>query len=249
MICQQILSASLSCQTVQTPKGEMQYVSLPYHLSDGACLGVYIINQGGGYLVSDDGSTLFKILCNGIDLTDRRRWQPLRSIVSRYGYSLSDTGTIRKEYPIDRIDEILSEVLLMMAEVVNWDISIQETGDFDLALHSRVEELLTMIYHKRPETNKQVIGPHGAKYTFDFYADGLYIDAFKPHPITTGARLRKLLDLGRMDGDMKFMMVIDDRDDPEKAQAEMGIFTSVATATTVSLLEQRASMAVSTARH
>lgn len=239
MICQDILSNSLTCRQVRTARGEMQYLSLPYHLTDGACLSAYVVKQGQNYLVSDDGTTIFKIRCNDVDLSDRRRWQSLRNIAERYSYDIDDSGAIRKIYPADRVDEIAGELLLMMAEVVNWEISVQETGDFDLTLHAHVEELLTALYKAPPEPNIAVVGPHGAKYSFDFYVGETYIDAFKPHAITTGSKLRKLHDLARLDVDMKFMMVIDDRFDPVKASEEMGIFSDIASSTLLSSLERR----------
>jgi len=223
----------------------MQYLSLPYHFSDGSCLSAYVIEQERGYLVSDDGATIFKILCNDIDLSDRRRWQPLKNIASRYGFELNDSGTLRKLYPAEAVSDIPRELLLMMAEVVNWEVSIHETGDYDLTLHTHVEELLTAIYKQQPESNKVVTGPHGAKYSFDFYVGDTYIDAFKPHAITTGAKLRKLHDLARLDSEMKFLMVIDDRFDAEKASSEMGIFSDIASATLLTSLEERAGGAVS----
>jgi hypothetical protein len=245
MICQEILSSSLTCQSVNTAKGRMQYLSLPYHFSDGACLSAYVIEQENGYLVSDDGATIFKIMCNDIDLGDRRRWQPLKNIATRHGYELNDSGTLRKHYQRDEVSVIPRELLLMMAEFVSWEVSIHETGDYDLTLHSHVEELLTAIYKVKPETNKVVTGPHGAKYNFDFYVGDTYVDAFKPHPIATGAKLRKLHDLARLDNEMSFLMIIDDRFDEEKASGEMGIFSDIASATLLTSLETRAGGAVS----
>lgn len=245
MICQELLSNAMTCQVVSTAKGRMQYLSLPYHFSDGSCLSAYVIEQERGYLVSDDGATLFKILCNNIDLSDRRRWQPLRNIASRHGYDMNEYGTIRKLYTTDEVPSIPRELLLMMAEVVNWEAAIHETGDYDLTLHTHVEELLTAIYRMPPESNKVVVGPHGSKYNFDFYVGDTYVDAFKPHAITTGAKLRKLHDLVRLDSDMRFLMVIDDRYDAEKAGTEMGIFSDIASATLLTSLEARAESAVS----
>jgi hypothetical protein len=223
----------------------MQYLSLPYHFSDGSCLSAYVIEQERGCLVSDDGATIFKILCNDIDLGDRRRWQPIKNIASRYGYELNDSGTLKKFYPPDEVATIPGELLLMMAEVVSWEVSIHETGDYDLTLHAHVEELLTAIYRTQPELNKVVTGPHGAKYTFDFFVADTYIDAFKPHAMTTGAKLRKLHDLARLDNEMKFMMILDDRFDANKASSEMGIFMDIASATLLTSLEARAGGAAS----
>lgn len=245
MICQELLSNSMTCQVVSTARGQMQYLSLPYHFSDGSCLSAYVIEQEHGYLVTDDGSTVFKIMCNDIDLSDRRRWQPLKNIASRYGFDLNDSGSLRKQYAHDAVSDIPRELLLMMGELVNWEVSIHETGDYDLTLHTHVEELLISIYRSQPESNKVVTGPHGAKYSFDFYVGGTYIDAFKPHAITTGSKLRKLHDLARLDSEMRFLMVIDDRFDPDKASSEMGIFSDIASATLVTSLEERAGGAVS----
>lgn len=240
MICQELLSNSMTCQMVSTARGQMQYLSLPYHFTDGSCLSAYVIEQERGYLVTDDGSTIFNIMCNDIDLSDRRRWQPLKNIASRYGFDLNDSGTLRKKYLLEEVSDIPGELLLMMAEIVNWEVSIHETGDYDLTLHTHVEELLTSIYRAKPETNTVVTGPHGARYSFDFYVGNTYIDAFKPHAITTGAKLRKLHDLARLDNEMKFLMVIDDRFDSEKASSEMGIFSDISSATLLTSLETRA---------
>jgi hypothetical protein len=245
MICQEILSSSLTCQTVKTAKGVMHYLSLPYHFSDGSCLSAYVVDQDHGYLVSDDGATLFKMRCNDIDLSDRRRWLPVKNIAAKYEFELSDSGTLRKFYSVESVREISRDLLLMMAEIVNWEISVHETGDYDLTLHTHVEELLTGIYRTAPETNKVVFGPHGAKYDFDFYVGNTYIDAFKPHATTTGSKLRKLHDLSRLDGEMQFLMVIDDRFDPQKASGELGIFTGMASSTLITSLEQRAESAIS----
>lgn len=240
MICETILSNALTCRAVRTARGEMQYLSLPYYFSDGSCLSAYVIKQEHGeYLVSDDGATIFKIRCNDVDLSDRRRWQSLKNIADRYGYEMSDAGTIRKRYSADKVYDISRELLLMMAEVVSWETTVQETGDFDLSLHTHVEELLIALYGESVELNKMVVGPHGARYNFDFYVKKTYIDTFKPHALTTGSKLRKLHDLARLDGDMKFMMVIDDRFDPIKASAEMGIFSDIASATLLTSLERR----------
>lgn len=239
MICEAIISGALTCQPVQTPRGAMHYVSLPYSLTNGACLSVYVIEQHDGYLVTDDGKTIFSMQCNDINLSDRRRWTALRNVAARHGFEMSEGGAIKKHYARSRITEISADVLMLMADVVNWEASVQETGDYDLSLHSRVEELLTAIYHTKPEASHPVTGPHGARYTFDFYVNELHIDAFKPHALTTGSKLRKLHDLSRLDHEMKFLMVLDDRYDANKASVEMGIFSNLAQCTLVSSLERR----------
>lgn len=120
----------------------MQYLSLPYQFSDGACLSAYVIEQEQGYLVSDDGATLFKIMCSDVDLSDRRRWQPIKNVALKYGFEMSDSGTLRKFYSSNFADDIAGELLLMMGEIVIWEASVHETGDFDLTLHMHVESLL-----------------------------------------------------------------------------------------------------------
>lgn len=247
MICQTLLSNSMTCRTVKTARGTMQYLSLPYQFSDGACLSAYVIEQEQGYLVSDDGAILFKIMCSDIDLSDRRRWQPIKNVASKYGFEMSESGTLRKFYSSDLVENIAGELLLMMGEIVIWEASVHETGDFDLTLHMHVESLLRGIYGTAPEAGKVVYGPHGAKYEFDFYIGNTLIDAFKPHPITTGAKLRKLHDLRRLDGDMNFLMVIDDRVDAEKASSELGIFADIASSTLLTDLERRSGGVLSSA--
>lgn len=219
----------------------MTHLSLPFQLSDGSVLGVYIMALDSKYMVTDDGTTMFNLSCNDIDLTDRRKWVSLRNIADRYGYHISEAGAIRRAYEESELPQVTHDILLLMAEVVNWEAALHETGDLDLSLTMEVEQLLTLMYHRAPEKSKEIKGHHGALYVFDFYVGDTYIDVFKPHPASTGSKLRKVIDLRRSYEDLNVMFVIDDRMEPEKAATEMGIFSGSANSIKLTDLQRKAS--------
>jgi hypothetical protein len=70
-------------------------------------------------------------------------------------------------------------------------------------------------------------GHSGRVHRFDFEQDGTLIDAAKPHQGRTGFILRKATDINNAGGERKMMVVMDDRDDPEREEIETDILSTL----------------------
>lgn len=248
-ICEHLVGSTIECQAVQTPNGPMTHVNLPFYLEDGSGISIYLVEEGARIKVTDDGATLFHLGANDIDLSDRRRWVPIRNLVEQHGFILSDQGEIYRHYSKDAMFGLLQEVLLLTADIVQWERRVHETGDHDLTLHSKVEGLLATVYGSQPERDVKVRGPHTV-YSFDFRIADIYVDAFKPHHVSTASELRKLIDIRNLhDDELDFLMVIDDTSDPKKAAEEQGLFRDLAHCQLLSNLEIRAQQKLSDTSH
>lgn len=78
--------------------------------------------------------------------------------------------------------------------------------------------------------NPKIKGFSGRTITFDFELEGQLIDAVTPHSASTGAELRKIVDLTSASAyaDKDVMIIVDDRSNQDLAKQEMDIIGRVA---------------------
>lgn len=214
--------------------GDAVEVITPFTFADGDFVGIFAQAIGTQVLFFDDGLTLEHLNSFGIRLgNDRRRWQPLRSIAATYGVTLSDAGVFETLCPIAKPSNGFARMVSTLLGVAAWE---REQAVISQDSEQLIEEVAFYLRAWKPKTEiieKPVLrGFTGRTLTFDFFQDGQYIDALSPHSASTGAELRKLVDLASApwwEG-KDVLVVVDDRTQLDAAKHEIGILGRVSKA-------------------
>jgi len=225
--CATFIKAGWHCQIVRAGDTPATYISTPIVLVGSKPLDFYLIPSGKEIEFTDDGMTLFALRTLGFALEDKRNWRGLENIAIRHGFSLSERGAIESRFPEDDLDIWAGKILRLFATIANWEEDRLAEGDTDFILTREVEMLLRA---KNPNLrlDKDVEIKFGKKAaTFNFLWGDTYIDAIRPRAQTVNARLRKALLVGREDDNIKMLFIVDDRQQPEKAEDEISILAGV----------------------
>lgn len=247
MECTQFFdSLGFSCELINAPNGEFLYVSLPFTLSDGTTLSWYIQEKEDDCLkITDDCDTIFALINAGFKLESKSRWHTIINLATRYGFEVSDSGEITALFNKRSLSQYIENGLSLFASIKEWQVNKIEQLDKEHELTDFVGKLLGALYQTSIlEKNPKLEGLGGAKYNFHFKLDQTYIDAFYPTGNATNSRIRKYVDLRRLDDPIDVMYILDDRKVGESFDREMGVIDSVVDKTVrLSELESQAERA------
>jgi hypothetical protein len=163
----------------------------------------------------------------GIDLTDRRKWKALRNILTRHGFTMHDNGIIAAEVRKGEEAKFIADYVGGLLAITDYERELlgltEEQSDFI----AEVEMELRKWKPQAPiEQNPSVRGHSGRVHQFHFDWDGKLVEASQPHGSRTGKILRKAADV-QNENDRPILVVMDDRDDPERASIESDILTNM----------------------
>lgn len=222
------------------PIGDAIEVITPFTFSDGDGIELFVQSIGTQLLFFDDGFTLHHLHNVGISVGfNQKRWQPLKTIAKNYGVTLSDNGVFETLCPASNPSEGFARMVSTLLGIANWERE-QAGVSFDSAW--LVEEVALYLKAWRPASTliekPTAQGFSGRLLTFDFELDGKFIDAIQPHSASTGAELRKVVDLSsnKTYFNKEVLVVVEDRVNPARAKQEMEIIGRVASAWPMSSL-------------
>lgn len=203
-------------------------VSTSFSFADGEIINFYIQDKREEVVVTDNGDTLFHLRGVGLDLSDRRRWRPYRQIVAAHGFELEDSGVIIGKSSTNQVSQLVANYISAMLDIVNLE---HEQLGIPEEIDHFIEEVEFYLRAWKPSGNivrlPVLTGMSGKSHTFHFELDGTLIDAAKPNSNKTGALLRKLTDISLAGLNRSSIVVMDDREDPERAEIETKILTSM----------------------
>lgn len=222
---------------------ESMYISSPVLLRDGTPLGFFLSYDNGIAYFSDEGITIFALGNQNLDMSDRRNWRGLESIVSNLGFKLAENGEITMSFPKSETSYWFSHITRLLGSIANWEQERIEQADTQFSLTREVEKLLKMkAPHReltipaRAKIGKQIID-------FDFLWGDTYIDAITPSARSTSSRLRKAIMARPLElHGSKILIIVDDRAKPEKAKSEISVLAQVCKTMTFSALESSATI-------
>lgn len=203
-------------------------VTTPFAFADGELISFYLNEDQDQVSVHDNGDTLFHLAGTGWDISTRRKWSSIKNLVGPYGFDLLDSGTIIGKETKSHEQLLITKyvgALLSVADVERERLGLTED---QTQFVSEVEGYLRAANPTSTVDLSPVVGGHSGKsHQFNFSLDGKLVDALRPHGRSTGAELRKVLDVTNTGRDYTFLVVMDDREDPERAKAETDILSTV----------------------
>ena len=226
MSCEQLIQRlGFNCREVGD---SVIAVGTPFSFSDGEAIGFYLHERRDEVVVSDNGDTLFHLRGVGFDLSDRRRWRAFRQVAEAHGFELLDSGEITARTSPSNVPQLLARYIAAMLEIVN--VEREQLGIPD-ELDQYVQEVEFYLRAWKPQADlvhlPSIRGISGRLHNFHFDFDGSLVDAARPHSNRTGSILRKVADIGLGGNQRRILVVMDDREDPERARVEAEILTSM----------------------
>lgn len=222
------------------PVGNAVEIITPFTFADGDGVGVFAQTLGPQVLFFDDGFTLQHLSSVGIDVGfNKKRWQPLRSITKTYGVSLSDQGIFETLCPANNPSQGFARIISTILGVAHWE---KEQAGVSQDAAWFIDEVALYLKAWKPKAalseRPSARGFSGRTLSFDFELDGQFVDAIHSHSASTGAELRKIIDLHSNSAysSKEVLVIVDDRQGLDGAKQEMAIIGQVATAWGISAL-------------
>lgn len=203
-------------------------VSTPLSFSDGEPIALYLKDNGVSVFISDNANTLFHMRAIGLDLGDRKKWRGVDQIVKTFGMTLEHSGEVTGFAKSNAAAGLVSRYLgamLAIADLEREMIGItQEVSEY-------IDEVEGHLRLWRPgdefARGVKAKGHSGREHSFHFKLGADLIDAARPRSQSTGAILRKAADIQNSASTFSVLVVMDDRDDPERASAETDILSTL----------------------
>lgn len=212
----------------------------PFTFSDGDGIELFAQELGPQVLFFDDGFTLQHLSTIGINVgLNKKRWQPLKTIAKSYGVTLSDSGVFETLCAASNPSNGFARMVSTLLGVASWE---REQAGVSLDSTWLVEEVALYLRAWKPASNlierASAKGFSGRTLSFDFELDDQFVDAVPAHSASTGAELRKIVDMRSNSTyrDKEVLVVVDDRVNVDSAKQELSIISQVATAWSMSSL-------------
>jgi Domain of unknown function DUF1828 len=242
MICQQLTNIlGFDCSPL-TDSGDVVLISTPFTFDDGDSLPVFAEQLNGQIRFFDDGQTLMHFIGRGVRIENKKHATFLSTATSKNGTTFTDDGQVEIWSPIERAAEAFSKYLSSMIALSSWERDQQGT-DTDAVLF--VEEVAMALRAWKP-TAQIVLEPSfegisGRPYRLDFLFEGQAVAVTGAHPNSVSAVLHRLIDIHSRiaNSEQKFLVIIDDRNDPDSANREALIVQSVAMVMPFTALEAK----------
>ena len=233
MICNQLTNMlGLECVPLNDA-GDVAQISTPFRFNDGDGFPVFIESIGGNQIrFFDDGETIVHFISRGLNLDDGKRTQWLKKATETHGATLNKAGEIEVWSSIENAPIAFANYISTMNAITEWEREHEGTS-FDASTF--VEEVVIALRAKHPEAEivrdcPPIKGISGKSFNADLMFNHEFVLTTSPHPNAVSAQLHKMVDAKALieNKDMRFLVVIDDRNDHEAAKRESLILQSVA---------------------
>lgn len=205
-------------------------IGTPFSLPDGAAINLYLMPVGQHILISDNGDTLAHLSSMGLDIWNASRMKSLRDIVAQHNLTLSEAGDFRAITQPNGAAFCFAQAITSLLAVSQWANEQMKGAPRETNLQAEAEPYIIArnqgaIFIRNPRFR----GASRAEHRFDFQHGDEIIDVISPQPISTGGVMRKVGDVmnGPFADGFSLLVIVDDRADPDKAHAEMGILASI----------------------
>ncbi|MBG1251940.1 DUF1828 domain-containing protein [Burkholderia pseudomallei] len=201
-------------------------VGTPFSFADGDVIHFYLDEFGSSVRIRDNSDTLFHLSTVGLDVTDRKKWRFFRQLAEAHGLQLEDSGELLGRAEIADLPDLVKRYVGTLLKVADYEREQRGMSDEAGQFLAEVEFYLRAWHIDRNiVAHPQIIGLSGRIHTFDFeYGDEL-VDAIRPNSNSTGSILRKAMDLADDENASRILVVMDDREDVERASAETAILS------------------------
>lgn len=231
---------AFDCTPVRGLHGEQGLeIGTPFSYADGSAIVLYAMEEGDRILLSDNGEMLAHLSAVGLSVGSRRQ-ALLRDQIAKFGLSMGERGDVRALVPASQAGYMLATAISGLLAVAEWE---REQFGIDEQTQSLAEEAEILLREWKPgaklERGPRIKGQSKREHSFDFLLDGEFIDVIPANHTATGAEMRKAGDVKNSPylAGREIRVVIDDRQDQERAEVERQILGSLVKAMTLSRLQ------------
>lgn len=237
MNCDDLLQRlGFECRVV---KNNTVAVGTPFAFADGEPIGFYLHDAGDSVVISDNADTLAHLAGVGMDVADKRTWRGVKQSADDYGFELRDNGEISGKASKTHETSLITRYISAILSIVEQEKELLGLTEEQSQYISEVEMYLRATTKTPLAILPSVKGHSGRTHQFHFQRDGELVEAARPHGGRTGSVLRKSLDVLNSGTVKNILVVMDDREDPERAKVETDILsTSVSVLAFTRLMEQ-----------
>lgn len=246
MICNRISEIlGLTCHPL-TDDGSVAMIDSPFKYADGGDVPIFIEKLGPQIRFFDDGGSLLHLMGRGLGLGDHRKTKFIKRIAESHEVVLNDLGELEIWATEERAPAAFASYIAVMLMLSKWE-SEQIGVSTDISLF--LDEVALCLRAWRPSARisdgPEYTGISGHIYRLDFSVDDEVVIAVTPHHASVGSAAKKLLDIRGVHAykDLKVIVIMEDRQDPESAKHEGRVLDSVSNVMMMSALERRAGLA------
>lgn len=246
MICQHLPSLlGLACHPLDDA-GTVALIETPFRFADGAPMRVFVEHIGGRLRFFDDGTTFLHFRGRGLKLDTGVHTRFLGSAATLHGGAFNNDGEIEVWAQGEDAPGAFAKYIGVMFSLLQWE---KEHTTVSHDAEQFVEEVaMCLIAWKGAEhvlRKPAITGLTGRTYDFDFDVDGTMVLAISAHQNSASSALHKLVDVRALPAhnQLKSLIVIDDRKDPEAAKAETMVLGAVSSVIGMEALQRNAGMA------
>lgn len=229
-------SLGFGCETLDFGDGSVVALDTPFEFSDGTGLTIYAEHLGPKIRFFDAGETLFHAYSRGIRSFHAREYQPIRTLIDRFGASVNGNGEIELYGSSADTPGAFAHFVQSLLALVDW-----ETKNLGMDVsHTRqsrlVQEARFYLAAIKPDVPvlpaaQRFRGLSGREYAFHLEQGGTWIDAVSANHIAASSELHKIADIRGKPAtrDMEITVVIDDRSMAKAAEQEATVISQFAT--------------------
>lgn len=244
MICDQLSTLiGFECCPL-TAAGDVALIETPFAFADGEGLPVYTEIANGQIRFFDDGGVILHFLSRGLRLENKRQLRFITAATEQHGTALSDAGEIEVWSSVADAPTAFARYLSTLLQISAWEASQQDVNQDTSLL---VDEVIMALRSWRPDATlvqdpAPIEGISGQLHKLDALFDGQGVVVTGTHHSSVNSSLRRLVDLHARpaNSELSFLVVIDDRIDPDAATREAKILQAVATVLPFTQLERNA---------
>ena len=232
MNCKTMIAATAwPCSSAVGACGEdVTVLAPPVPMWDGSVIPLYVMSQGARVEITDDGGVLEHLEKSGFGLlADKRRRRGLDSSVSKWGLSFGDEMQL-----ICRPDAVafgLQKFLGALFAVAQWEADNAGKSLDGQLLIAEAEMYLRALSPSAAFTHDvNLVGITGRPQTFPLKVDDTYYEATGTHPVNSAAVVKKVYDvrLVRDNKDVPITILVEDRQNTDRAKADIQLLTQLA---------------------
>lgn len=243
MICQDLSKLlGFDCSPL-TDGGDVALISTPFRFDDGDAIPVFVETTHKQIRFFDDGGALMHFIGRGVRIENKKQATFLSNAAARNGAVFSEEGEIEVWASLDRANEAFAKYIASMLDLASWERD-QRGANTDTSLF--VDEVALALRAWKPAANITVGPPFngisGKSYKLDFLVDGKAVIATGTHHNSVSSVLHKLVDIHGLlsNSDTPFLVIFDNRADPDAAERESKVVQSVASTMKFTDLESNA---------
>lgn len=219
--------------------GALAYIATPFTFSDGDSIPVYVEKLSVGYRFFDDGQTLLHFMGRGMKFQTGHQLKFLSAIASQFDATLNEDGIIEVYAKEEQPQAGFASYVACMLQVRAWEVEHEGVDADASAFAIEVAEALKA-WQPGVElaSAREYIGASGKTYAVDYQFGEKGVLAITPQHQKAASALYKLVDITNRSSNAheEFLVVIDDRKHPDKANNEAEVFRSVANVITYTKL-------------